>query len=75
MIFCMLQLKVSVTDSIEFKKPFVDWLSTVETHCLLVMQQVVLSTADNIYRSFTICSDLLLHLTSFPKLYSHQKFF
>lgn len=50
-----------------------DWLSAVETHCLLVMQQVVLSTADNIYRSFTICSDLLLHLTSFPKLYSHQK--
>lgn len=69
----MLQIKVNVTDRIYFKKPFVDWLSIVETHCLLVMQQIVLSTAHDIYRPFTICSDLLLHLTSFPKLYSYQK--
>lgn len=63
----MLQLKVSVTDSIDSKKPFVDWLSIVETHCLLVMQQVVLSPAHNIYRPFSICSDFTTPFDPFSK--------
>lgn len=61
------------TDSSDFRKPFlVKWLS-VEPHWLLVVQQMVLSTAHNIDRPFTIYSDLLLCLTPLPKLYSHKK--
>lgn len=48
------------------------WLS-IETHRLLVMQQIVLSTAHNIYRPFTIYSDLLLCLTPLPRLCSYKK--
>lgn len=50
----------------------VEWHS-IETHRLVVMQQIVLSTAHNIYRPFTIYSDLLLCLTTLPRLYSYKK--
>lgn len=45
---------------------------SIETYWLLVVQQFF-STAHDIYRPFTVYSDLLLPLTPLPRLYSYKK--